>query len=148
MVTTQIQSRNPFTHVAFAGILILLAAAACAPSAPSGPVRVVMAEWSVRPSVSSVPAGRVTLELVNQGKVKHELVILKTNLAVASLKMRPTEPDKVDEEAGATNEGEFEDVKPGETKSASFDLTAGHYLLICNQPEHYKAGMAVAFEVK
>lgn len=131
-------------------LLAGLVATACAPSAPPGPtaVRATMDEFTIKLSATSAPAGKVTFQVANQGKVEHELVVLKTDLAPNALKMRAANPKKVDEEAGTQNLGEVEDVGAGETKSGTFDLPAGKYVLICNVEDHYKAGMAVAFEVK
>ncbi len=140
---------NLFKVVALISVALLagLVATACAPSAP-GPVRATMDEFTIKLSTNSVPAGKIAFDVVNQGKVEHELVVLKTDLAPTALKMRAANPKKVDEEAGAKNLGEVEDVAAGTTKSGTFDLPAGKYVLICNVEDHYKAGMAVAFEVK
>lgn len=140
---------NPLVVVTIVGAALVagLGATACAPTSP-GPVRVVMEEWNIKLSTTSVPVGKVTFDVVNQGKLEHELVILKTGLAIASLQMRAEDSKKVDEEAGAENIGEIEDIEPGKTKSETFDLAPGKYVLICNVAEHYKSGMAVAFEVK
>ncbi len=131
-------------------LLAGLVATACAPSAPPGPtgVRVSMDEFTIKLSATSAAAGKVTFQVANQGKVEHELVVLKTDVAPNALKMRAANPKKVDEEAGAQNLGEVEDIGAGETKSGTFDLPAGKYVLICNVEDHYKSGMAVAFEVK
>ena len=48
--------------------------------------------------------------------------------------LKGTEAD----EAG--NVGEIGDLQPGETKTLSLNLKAGHYALICNLPGHYKLG--------
>ena len=117
-------------------------------SAPQGPIRVTMDEFSIKLSATSAPAGKITFDVADQGKIAHELIVLKTDLAPNALKMSAADPTKVDEEAGAKNLGEVEDVAAGTTKSGTFDLPAGKYVLICNTPEHYKGGMTVAFELK
>ena len=43
--------------------------------------------------------------------------------------------------------GEISDLKPGASGSLTLNLKPGYYMLICNQPGHYKAGMKVRFEV-
>ncbi|MBI3741026.1 MAG: copper-binding protein [Chloroflexi bacterium] len=137
--------------LALLGVIVLIAlGVAIYFRAPAGPttVRVTADEFNLKPNVNSVSAGKVTFQVVNQGKLEHEMVILKTDLAVASLKPRAADPDKVDEEALAKNIGEIEDIGVGETKSDTFDLTPGRYVLICNVAGHYKAGMSTAFEVK
>jgi uncharacterized cupredoxin-like copper-binding protein len=37
--------------------------------------------------------------------------------------------------------GEVSDLPPGKSGSLTLTLTPGNYLLICNQPNHYRAGM-------
>ena len=37
--------------------------------------------------------------------------------------------------------GEVPDLGPGRAGSLTLQLSPGTYLLICNQPNHYKAGM-------
>jgi len=123
------------------------AVTSCGPKGPTT-VRVVEDEWSVKPDATSVPAGKVTFQIANQGKIEHELVVLKTDLAATALKMRAADPTKVDEEAGAKNVGEVEDVAAGASKSETFDLAPGKYMLVCNVSGHYKSGMVAAFEVK
>ena len=131
-----------------AGALAMaLTAAACGGGAKASTVRVVAQEWSFQPSVASVGAGTVTFEVVNQGKQDHELVILKTDLPDAALKMRASE-DKVDEGASGTNVGEVEDIEAGHTKTGSFALTVGRYVFLCNIAGHYKSGMVKSFDVK
>jgi uncharacterized cupredoxin-like copper-binding protein len=46
-----------------------------------------------------------------------------------------------------TDLGEISDLPPGKSGSLSVRLKAGNYLLICNQPNHYKAGMWTKFTV-
>ena len=36
---------------------------------------------------------------------------------------------------------ELGDLKPGKSGTMTLDLKAGRYLLFCNKPGHYKAGM-------
>ncbi len=141
-------------HRGFVGIsgLLLVGAlilGACTARSGSGEqsVRVVMDEWNVKPSAGTVAPGRVSFSAVNQGKEEHELVVLKTDLAPNALQMRASE-DKVDETASAQNLGEIEDVEAGKTKTGTFELPAGRYVLVCNVAGHYRQGMATSFEVK
>jgi hypothetical protein len=81
-------------------------------------------------------------------------VVIKTDLAADAL---PTSEEGAVDEAGSGIEviGEIEEFEPGETQSATFDLEAGSYVLICNVVEeedgekeaHYKLGMRTAFTV-
>jgi uncharacterized cupredoxin-like copper-binding protein len=120
-------------------------------------VNVTLQEFAVVPDVPSVPAGTVTFVAKNTGPEDvHELVVIKTDLAVDAL---PADKDgKVTEDvAGVTLIGEIEDVEVGASKQADLELAPGKYVLICNilqtEPDgsleaHYKVGMRTAFEVK
>jgi uncharacterized cupredoxin-like copper-binding protein len=71
--------------------------------------------------------------------------VLKTNLAPKTL---PVKGGAVSEDAkGIVNVGEVEGLGSGNTKSTSINLTPGRYLLVCNLPGHYSAGMVTAFTV-
>ena len=148
-----------------AGLSAVVAlASACAPTATTTPapamtannavVHVTMDEWDMKPDITSVPAGKVTFVVVNEGKHLHEVVILKTALAGSALVVRKdwdgvndSETDKVDESASGENSGEAE-VEAGETGAGTFNLQPGHYVLVCNQKGHYRHKMFADFTVK
>lgn len=134
------------------GLAVLaLVAAACgggeeaAGGGGGSTVNVKLNDFSIAPDVSSVGAGSVTFVAENAGPSEHELVVLETDLAPDAL---PVEGGAVEEEAsGIEAIGEIEEFEAGAEESATFDLAAGHYVLICNIPGHFGKGMAVAFEV-
>jgi uncharacterized cupredoxin-like copper-binding protein len=70
------------------------------------------------------------------------LVLFKTNMDPAKL---PTESGGgVDEEKldiEAKEIGEIPDVEAGKSKSNTFELTPGKYVMFCNIPGHYAQGM-------
>jgi hypothetical protein len=43
---------------------------------------------------------------------------------------------------------EVGDIEPGKTKKGTFTLTAGKYLLFCNEEGHMNAGMVTSFVVE
>ncbi|AXF24811.1 hypothetical protein CUJ89_31745 [Burkholderia pyrrocinia] len=92
-----------------------------------------------------VKAGRIKLDVANaaNNNMEHELVVLKTNLSDDAL---PVSKGQVVEHK-LTKIGEVEDIAPGKRKYASFKLTPGHYVLICNKPGHYEAGMHTVLAV-
>ena len=49
--------------------------------------------------------------------------------------------------AKAKELGETEHMKPGNVKVLELTLPAGNYLLVCNLPGHYAAGMVAPFTV-
>ena len=110
---------------------------------------VKMSDYSFTPSSPTVKAGALTITAPNDGQIKHELVVFKTDKPAGSL---PTKGAEVDEdgleESGATNEGEIQDVAPGQTKSTDFKLAPGTYVMICNVPGHYAQGMYGNITVK
>lgn len=108
-------------------------------------VSVTLTEMKVQPAQASVLAGPVRFTVANAGAALHELVILKTTLAEDKLPVRATDATKV-EETGSV--GELEDVAAGATGSLDVTLTVGSYVLICNKPGHYAAGMHTAFSVQ
>lgn len=148
----------------------ILALAACSSPASSGTassgtssapssgadtaVTVTLTEWAVVLDKTSAPAGSVAFHVTNAGtQFKHEFVVIKSDLDPADLPADAT--GKVDEAgAGIQFIGEVEELEIGASQDASFDLTPGKYVLICNIVEaagghesHYTMGMRVAFTV-
>jgi uncharacterized cupredoxin-like copper-binding protein len=108
-------------------------------------ITINMGEYSFKPKDVTVPAGKVAITAPNNGKIEHELVLLKTDVDPAKLK---TEKDgEVDEEA-YSGPGEIPDVEAGETGKTTLNLKPGKYAMICNVPGHYKAGMYGRVTVK
>lgn len=105
-------------------------------------VTVQLKEFKVIPSVRSVRAGKVVFTARNTGKVPHNLVVLRTNLAPGKLPVAGS----VAKEVG--RRGKTPVFGPGKTRRLALDLKPGKYVLICNVPGHYKAGMFVGFTVR
>lgn len=101
-------------------------------------------EFTLIPSVRTIPAGRVTFVVHNGGKVEHEFVVLRTKIAASKLPMRAGGQQA--KEVGAL--GEIEEFKPGLTKRLTLTLKPGHHVLLCNVMGHYKAGQYSNFSVK
>jgi uncharacterized cupredoxin-like copper-binding protein len=106
-------------------------------------LEIKMGDYFFDPKNATAQPGATTIEAPNEGKLEHELVVFKTDLNAADL---PTDSDgNVDEEqieqGGGEEEGEIEDVEPGESKSDEFDLPPGKYVMFCNLPGHYERGM-------
>ncbi|MGH2574025.1 MAG: hypothetical protein ACRDGU_11230 [Actinomycetota bacterium] len=135
-------------------LLGVLALGATACGGDGGTVQVTLQEFAVVPSDTSIGTGEVTFEATNNGPDDdHELVVIKTDLSIIEL---PTDENGAVDEAGAGIEviGEIEEFPPGETRSATFNLEAGNYALICNiwdeeeQEAHYAEGMRATFTVE
>ncbi len=108
---------------------------AAEPPAPSRAVTIRMSEFAFTPKDATARAGKVTITAPNDGKVEHELVVLRTNADPAKL---PMKGDEVDE---STSVGEIADVKPGATKKTTLRLKPGKYVMVCALPGHYEGGM-------
>jgi uncharacterized cupredoxin-like copper-binding protein len=126
------------------GLTVLAAheAAARESAGTKATVGVTEKEFTLKPARASAPPGPVTFVVKNAGKLDHEFVVLKTNLAPARLPQRGTkaaEPGRV---------GKIPPFKPGATKRLTLNMRAGKYVLICNVATHYKAGQRSAFRVR
>ena len=105
-----------------------------------------LSEWTVSPDVTTVAAGSVSFTASNAGRTDHELVVLKTDRAPDKL---VSDSARVDEAASGTVVGEIEEgLAVGGSRTASFDLQPGKYVLFCNLLGHYDAGMSVALTVR
>ena len=131
--------------------------AAAVPAAPKE-VSLVLGDFFIKPSPDSVAAGAVELVAINAGSTEHEVVVLKTDRAPDALLgsapsrgvIRVTFPSGgvVIEEAAGQVFGKLQGIVPGETRSGTFPLIPGKYVLFCNIHGHYLQGMTSAFEVK
>jgi uncharacterized cupredoxin-like copper-binding protein len=129
------------------GLLIVACGGDSTPTPGNAVVRVTVDDkFQMKPSITSAPAGKVSFVAINTSKVAHEVVVLKTDKAASGLVVDST-TNKVDEATAGENIGEVE-VDPGVTEAATFSLSPGHYVFICNLPLHYKQGMFASFEVK
>ncbi len=73
-------------------------------------------EFKFEPNALQAPAGTdVTISLTDVGTIEHDLTIDEAGLKIA--------------------------VKPGETKTGTFNLEAGTYTFYCSVPGHREAGM-------
>jgi hypothetical protein len=118
-------------------------------------IDVTLGEFIVEPDPTSVDAGEIELVGENGGAELHELVVVRA----ADAEALPTDEDGAvveDELAEGAFIGEIEDIDAGSSKSATFDLAAGDYVLFCNITEeeesgevesHFEEGMHATIEV-
>lgn len=151
-------SRGALLAGALLTVLVLTGCAGGGGTAEGGgeTVQVTLQEFAVLPAQDSASAGEVTFDVENTGpEDNHELVVIATDLAPDALPT--TSEGAVDEEGeGIEVIGEIEEFPPGETRTKTFDLEAGSYVLICNVVEehegetdaHYQMGMRTAFTVE
>lgn len=109
-------------------------------------IKVTMQENAFQLSSATAKVGTVTFDVTNpaSNKMKHEMVVIKTDLTEDKLPIKGT---RVDEDK-LKNMGETHDMKPGKTKKLKLKLPAGHYILMCNVPGHYASGMHSSFTVE
>ena len=88
----------------------------------------------------SVKAGRITLHATNKSQaLVHEVIVVLPPANGAPLPYDDKEGRVI--EKRIKDLGEVSDLPPGKSGSLTVRLVPGSYLLICNQPNHYKAGM-------
>lgn len=134
--------------VALAGGTLLSGCSNSKSGASTADLAINVTEFKLAAATTSVPAGKIKLTVANDGKVQHEVVAFKSDLAEDAF---PTTADgnRVNEDgAGITHiDPEAEDVNPGKTKTVTLDLKPGRYVFLCNLPLHYKQGMHTVINV-
>jgi uncharacterized cupredoxin-like copper-binding protein len=96
---------------------------------------------------ASVPAGEVTFVATNRSSdYVHEMIVAKVADPAKPLPY-VTADTKVDEEA-AGHLGEVSELDPGKSGKLTLTLEPGTYVLYCNIPGHYMAGMWATITVR
>jgi uncharacterized cupredoxin-like copper-binding protein len=122
------------TFLAVFVICFALLLFSCSSQGYSTNLNISMADFSYTPKDLTIPAGKeITLSAKNDGKVKHEFVIMKKGTKV-------TAPFDDDDEPNVYWEVE---VEPGESKTVTFTAPPddGEYVVVCGTPGHFEAGM-------
>ena len=100
----------------------------------------------IKTDQQSVKAGPVTFMVSNDSKnLVHEMLVV----SVADPKT-PLPYDRKDDrviESKIKDLGEASDLPPGRKKTLTLTLKPGDYILMCNQPAHYEAGMTANLTV-
>ncbi len=126
---------------------LALAATSCggsgSGSGATGDITVTMKDFAIDATPGTFDAGNVSFAIHNAGPSAHEFVIIRTDDAPDAL---PVENGEIPEDQIDLVD-EAEDIAPGTDTSLSVSLTAGSYVLVCNLPSHYAAGMHAAFTV-
>lgn len=122
-------------------ILIILSACGA-----SGSITANLSDTAIQLSRGTASAGKVTFTITNAttSGQKHEFVIVQTDLAADQL---PKNAEGLVDEEKLTSFGEQGDIEPGKTVDLTVELHPGRYLMICNLPGHYNAGMHTEFNV-
>ena len=130
--------------MAFAAAGLLLSPAPAAAASSSNTVKVLLSEWLVQPRPKTASAGKVRFVVHNAGSEQHELMIMRGD----DPKMLTTKPDgSVDEHMMSDDTvGHIMGIKSKQTKSKTFRLAPGKYILLCNLVDdmgdvHFAKGM-------
>ena len=145
------ESSRRMTRRALLSAAVVMSLAACRRAGQPGvtTVTVELGEYFIKVDKTEVPAGKVRFVAKNVGQMEHELIVLRTDLPADRLPYNEAEQTAEEEQAGEVlGEIEPEDLPPGKTAEMTLDLTAGHYVLLCNIPTHYKLGMYLDFRAR
>jgi uncharacterized cupredoxin-like copper-binding protein len=133
--------------IAAAAALFITASLVATPKHASADatISVSLDEFSVSASPASAPPGTNTFNVSNNGAILHDFYVIQTNLAPGSL---PVDQNTAAVDLAQLNViAQTQDVQPGGSDSTSASMAAGSYVLICNLPSHYEAGMYRGFSV-
>ena len=99
----------------------------------TGPARMLVyaQEWSLWPSRSSVPAGRLVVQLWNRGQDAHDLRISRLRHGHMSGRAQGVAV-----------------TQSGGLSQATWQLKPGRYVLYCSMPGHYRKGMHTTILVR
>jgi uncharacterized cupredoxin-like copper-binding protein len=101
----------------------------------------------IKADPTKVKAGRVTLEAVNRSKdLVHEVLVVPAPSDGMELPYDTNTNTIIEKRVHSL--GEISELKPGSRGKLTLNLKAGTYLLLCNQPGHYKAGMSTKLVVE
>lgn len=104
-------------------------------------LQIEVGEMYIKPASASFPAGNIKLEVTNKGSIVHEVVALRTDTPFDKLEVKDNRVSEAD------SVGEVGDIDGGVTKSKVLKLAPGTYVLVCNIPGHYAAGMRAPLTV-
>jgi uncharacterized cupredoxin-like copper-binding protein len=101
----------------------------------------------IKATPAAVAAGEVTFQVANDSKsVVHEMIVAAIADAKKPMPYIDNE-NRVDEDK-AGDLGEVSELDPGKSGSLTVTLKPGTYLLYCNVPGHYLAGMWTTITAK
>ncbi len=113
---------------------------------PSGAAVAQVSERDFHISVPShLRAGRVTIQVSNEGPDRHELIIVPSTAAALPLR---SDGLTVDEEAVEAQEpGSLVPGRSGSVRELTVDLAPGRYVFFCNMEGHFMGGMHAEVQV-
>ena len=107
----------------------------------------MMGMMAIRIDQDTIKAGPVKFDVTNWSRyLPHEMLIVSVDNPATALPYDYNEA-KVNEDQVKVL-GDTSELQPNKSASVEVTLAPGSYLLICNVPGHYAAGMAVPLVVK
>jgi len=101
---------------------------------------------SIRVDKSTVKAGAVTFDVTNWSRsVLHEVLVVSVDNPNAPLPYDYAQARVPEEQVKVL--GEAGDLEPNASRTLELTLAPGSYLLVCNVPGHYAAGMVAPLNV-
>jgi uncharacterized cupredoxin-like copper-binding protein len=106
----------------------------------------MMGMMSIQADRDTVKAGPVHFDVTNWSQgMQHELLVITVDTPVALLPYDYAQARVVEDQVRVL--GETEELQPNGSGRLDLTLSPGTYLLICNIPGHYAAGMAIPLSV-
>jgi uncharacterized cupredoxin-like copper-binding protein len=141
--------------VAGAMLAAMMAYGFVAPAVAATPTPVQVDLWNkadgsqgLSLSTDHAKAGKVEFEVKNSSTTMvHEFLIVKTDMTFDQFPIDPENPAKVDEDKLKGVKELSSDLDPGNSGKLTMDLKPGRYVVFCNQPGHFAAGMHLIFTV-
>jgi uncharacterized cupredoxin-like copper-binding protein len=106
------------------------------------------ATMGIKAAPDTVRAGEVTFDVKDVSKdTIHEMIVARLEEPEKPLPYIANE-NRVNEEVTGDHLGEVSELDPGASGALKLNLKPGKYILYCNVPGHYMAGMWTTFSVK
>lgn len=104
-----------------------------------------MAKMGVNANPKIVRQGPVTFKVTNlASQIIHELIVARLN---GEQKLPYDEKTQLVDQSALQNFGSVNEIDPSKSASLTLELKPGKYLLYCNLPGHYMAGMWTLIDV-
>lgn len=108
---------------------------------------VVERDFTLKASVTSIPAGLVTFHVVNRGPSTHEFVVDETFYSAARLPLQRNGLQVNEKSTRLRTADALAPIRVGASRDLTMQMVPGHYVIFCNLEGHYQGGMRVGFDV-
>jgi uncharacterized cupredoxin-like copper-binding protein len=106
----------------------------------------VMSMMAIRIDRDTVKSGLVKFEVTNWSRsVEHEMLIVAVDNPAGQLPYDYDQAKVIEDQVKIL--GDTSELQPNVSHTLEVTLAPGSYLLVCNVPGHYAAGMATPFRV-